>query len=88
MNTPIHIAKDEHKEAHNRADGIPRLLFLTASRSPSLANTNPQNAVDARQTNVIQDSTAREVMVAAPPRMRQTDVTTNSARNVTPTTKR
>lgn len=84
MNTPIHIQNDEHNEAQRRADGMPLLLLRTASSRPSLANTKPQKAVEAKQTNVIQDSTEREVIDAAPPRMRQIDATTNSARNIIP----
>jgi hypothetical protein len=74
----------EHNEAHSRADGIPRRLFRIVSNSPNLAKTKPQNAVDAKQRNVIQHSTVLEVMVAAPPRIRQTVVTTNSARKMIP----
>ena len=84
MNTPIHITNEEQSEAHSKDDGMPLRLLRIASKSPSRANTNPQNATDDKQTNVIHDSTAREVMVTAPPRIMHIEVTTNSARNMIP----
>mmetsp|Transcript_22552 Transcript_22552/g.48842 ORF Transcript_22552/g.48842 Transcript_22552/m.48842 type:complete len:142 (+) Transcript_22552:152-577(+) len=82
MTTHIDIA--EHNDAHNNAEGIPQRFLRIPSRSPNLAATNPQNAVDDKQKKVIHDSSALEVTDAAPPRRRLIADTTNSAKKMMP----
>mmetsp|Transcript_11615 Transcript_11615/g.32056 ORF Transcript_11615/g.32056 Transcript_11615/m.32056 type:complete len:265 (-) Transcript_11615:398-1192(-) len=61
---------------------------LRFSRMPSITATRPkrypQKHVAERQKKVAQDSIADAEIVPAPPKMRLTDVTTNSAKNSTP----
>lgn len=63
---------------------MPRRLFLIPSNRPSLAKTNPQNAIEDKQKKVIHESSVLEVIVAAPPRSRLTAVTMNSAKKTMP----
>ena len=73
-----------HNDAQSNDDGMPRRFLRMPSKRPSRAETKPQKAVEDRQKNVIQLSSAREVTAAAPPRRRLMAVTTNSAKKTMP----
>lgn len=78
------MATPEQSDAHKMLEGNPRRFFRIPSRSPSRADRNPQSDVDERHKNVIQDSTALAVTVAAPPSRILMVVTMNSAKNRIP----
>ncbi len=78
------MATPEQREAQRMLDGNPRLFFRIPSNNPSRADRNPQSDVDERHKNVIHDSIARVVTVAAPPSRRLIVVTMNSAKNRIP----
>lgn len=84
LNTVIHIATPEQSDAHKMLDGNPRCFLRIPSSNPNRADKKPQSDVDDRHKNVIHDSIALVVTVAAPPSKRLIVVTINSAKNRTP----
>ena len=83
-NTVIHIATPEQSDAHKMLEGKPRCVLRMPSSSPNLADRKPQSDVEERHKNVIHDSIALVVTVAAPPSKRLIVVTMNSAKNRIP----
>lgn len=84
LNTVIHIATPEQSDAHKILEGNPRRFLRIPSNSPRRADRKPHNDVEERHKNVIHDSIALDVTVAAPPSRRLIVVTMNSAKNRTP----
>ena len=83
-NTVIHIATPEQSDAHKMLEGKPRCFLRIPSSNPNLADRKPQSDVEERHKNVIHDSIALVVTVAAPPSKRLIVVTMNSAKNRIP----
>jgi hypothetical protein len=67
----------------NDDEGV-RVLIFIPSRSPILANKNPQNAAVDKLAKTNQLSTALDEIVATPPSKKLVEVTMNSAKKLTP----